>query len=133
MNEIPKDKKIIVYCKIGLRGYIAYRILVQNGYDVYNLSGGYDLVLAYQMKYGEGLKLNDEMTRFEPMEEKRKLSQVEIHASSKSKIILSAPSIGAFLIHTWIIPRHKKHSSSKLHIKHLTTLLFLLQFQLELL
>ncbi|CDF58703.1 DsrE/DsrF/DrsH-like family protein [Thermobrachium celere] len=73
MNEIPKDKKIIVYCKIGLRGYIAYRILVQNGYDVYNLSGGYDLVLAYQMKYGEGLKLNDEMTRFEPMEEKKEV------------------------------------------------------------
>ncbi|MCX7695305.1 MAG: FAD-dependent oxidoreductase [Caloramator sp.] len=73
INEIPRDKKIIVYCKIGLRGYVAYRILAQKGYDVYNLSGGYDLVLAYNMKYGEGLKLNDEMTRFEPMEEKKEV------------------------------------------------------------
>ncbi len=42
LNEIPKNKKIIVYCAVGLRGYIASRILMQYGYtDVYNLSGGY--------------------------------------------------------------------------------------------
>jgi NADPH-dependent 2,4-dienoyl-CoA reductase/sulfur reductase-like enzyme/peroxiredoxin family protein/rhodanese-related sulfurtransferase/TusA-related sulfurtransferase len=42
LSEIPRDKKIIVYCGVGLRGYIACRILMQNGYDeVYNLSGGY--------------------------------------------------------------------------------------------
>lgn len=39
---IPKDRKIVVTCAVGLRGYLAYRILVQNGYrEVYNLSGGY--------------------------------------------------------------------------------------------
>lgn len=42
LNKIPKDKKIIVYCAVGLRAYIAYRILEQNGYqNIYNLSGGY--------------------------------------------------------------------------------------------
>lgn len=42
MTEIPKDKKIILYCAVGLRGYLASRILLQNGYtEVYNLSGGY--------------------------------------------------------------------------------------------
>lgn len=42
MTEIPKDKKVILYCAVGLRGYLASRILLQNGYtDVYNLSGGY--------------------------------------------------------------------------------------------
>lgn len=42
MQEIPKDKKIIVSCAVGLRGYLAYRILMQNGYThVRNLSGGY--------------------------------------------------------------------------------------------
>ena len=42
LNELPKDKKIIVTCAVGLRGYLAYRILVQNGFTkVYNLSGGY--------------------------------------------------------------------------------------------
>ena len=42
ISEIPKDKKIIIFCEVGLRGYIAYRILTQNGYeDVVNLSGGF--------------------------------------------------------------------------------------------
>lgn len=49
LNEIPKDKTIYVTCQIGLRGYIAARILMQNGYDVYNLSGGYRL---YQTIFG---------------------------------------------------------------------------------
>ncbi|MGE5396120.1 MAG: rhodanese-like domain-containing protein, partial [Chitinophagales bacterium] len=42
INEIPKDKLILVYCRVGLRGYIAYRILKQMGYQrVKNLSGGW--------------------------------------------------------------------------------------------
>ncbi|WP_299578178.1 CoA-disulfide reductase [uncultured Sunxiuqinia sp.] len=42
LNEIPRDKKIIVYCGVGIRGYFACRILMQNGFEeVYNLSGGY--------------------------------------------------------------------------------------------
>ncbi|WP_320110621.1 FAD-dependent oxidoreductase [Draconibacterium orientale] len=42
LNELPKDKKIIVYCGVGLRGYIACRILTQSEFsEVYNLSGGY--------------------------------------------------------------------------------------------
>lgn len=42
LDEIPTDKKIIIYCAVGLRGYIASRILLQSGFEkVYNLSGGY--------------------------------------------------------------------------------------------
>ena len=42
VEEIPEDKKIIVYCAVGMRGYIASRILMQSGFNqVYNLSGGY--------------------------------------------------------------------------------------------
>ena len=42
LAEVPKDKKVIIYCGVGLRGYLASRILEQNGYtNVYNLSGGY--------------------------------------------------------------------------------------------
>jgi len=42
LDELPKDKTIIIYCGIGLRAYIACRILMQKGYEkVYNLSGGY--------------------------------------------------------------------------------------------
>ena len=43
LDEIPKGKTIYVTCQIGLRGYIAARILEQKGYTVYNLSGGYRL------------------------------------------------------------------------------------------
>lgn len=43
LNEIDKTKSVYVTCQVGLRGYIAARILSQNGFDVYNLSGGYRL------------------------------------------------------------------------------------------
>jgi NADPH-dependent 2,4-dienoyl-CoA reductase/sulfur reductase-like enzyme/peroxiredoxin family protein/rhodanese-related sulfurtransferase/TusA-related sulfurtransferase len=32
LNELPKDKKIVVYCAIGVRSYNVYRYLVQNGF-----------------------------------------------------------------------------------------------------
>ena len=39
--ELPKDKMIYTFCAVGLRGYLAYRILTQHGFDkVRNLSGG---------------------------------------------------------------------------------------------
>ena len=42
LDELPKDKPIVVTCAVGLRGYLAYRILIQHGFrDVRNLSGGY--------------------------------------------------------------------------------------------
>ncbi|MBY7824264.1 FAD-dependent oxidoreductase [Vibrio fluvialis] len=41
MNELPKDKEIIIYCQVGLRGNVAYRQLVNNGFKARNLLGGY--------------------------------------------------------------------------------------------
>lgn len=43
MNEIPKDKPVYVHCHSGLRSYIACRILQGNGYECYNLAGGWRL------------------------------------------------------------------------------------------
>ena len=41
LEEIPEGKKIVVFCEVGLRGYVAARILMQNGFDeVFNLIGG---------------------------------------------------------------------------------------------
>lgn len=41
LSELPKDKEIILCCGVGFRAYLAYRILVQNGFQkVKNLSGG---------------------------------------------------------------------------------------------
>lgn len=42
LDELSKDKPIVVTCAVGLRGYLAYRILTQSGFkNVCNLSGGY--------------------------------------------------------------------------------------------
>lgn len=41
MGELPKDKEIVIYCQVGLRGNVAYRQLVNNGYKARNLIGGY--------------------------------------------------------------------------------------------
>ena len=44
MVELDKNKNIYIYCQAGLRGYLAQRILVQNGFNkILNLSGGYQL------------------------------------------------------------------------------------------
>ncbi|WP_159736918.1 FAD-dependent oxidoreductase [Vibrio atypicus] len=41
MDELPKDKEIVIYCQVGLRGNVAYRQLANNGFKARNLIGGY--------------------------------------------------------------------------------------------
>ncbi|HOG25727.1 MAG TPA: FAD-dependent oxidoreductase [Bacteroidales bacterium] len=42
LDEVPRDKPVYIFCAVGLRGYLASNILIQNGFNnVYNLSGGY--------------------------------------------------------------------------------------------
>ncbi len=41
LDKLPKDETIHVNCQVGLRGYIATRILQENGYKVKNLDGGW--------------------------------------------------------------------------------------------
>jgi len=53
MAELPKDKLIVIYCQVGIRGYIASRILNQNGYKTKNLIGGYNLVKQSSFKPSE--------------------------------------------------------------------------------
>ncbi len=43
LNELDKNKTYLTYCKAGLRGYIAQRILLGNGFKAVNVRGGYDL------------------------------------------------------------------------------------------
>jgi len=43
LTEIPRDREILVYCRSGLRSYIACRLLTQHGYQVKNINGGYKL------------------------------------------------------------------------------------------
>ncbi|RKF18539.1 CoA-disulfide reductase [Alginatibacterium sediminis] len=41
LDELPKDMEILIYCFVGLRGYVAYRQLANQGFKAKNLSGGY--------------------------------------------------------------------------------------------
>ena len=49
LGELPRDRELWLYCRVGQRGYYAARILMQHGFKVKNLSGGYltyDLIEA---------------------------------------------------------------------------------------
>ncbi|MCE9563994.1 MAG: FAD-dependent oxidoreductase [Planctomycetes bacterium] len=41
LAEVPRNRKIAAYCQVGQRGYLATRILLQAGYSVVNVGGGY--------------------------------------------------------------------------------------------
>jgi rhodanese-related sulfurtransferase len=47
LAELPAEKPLVVYCQVGLRGYVAARILTQRGYSVRNLSGGFNTYRGY--------------------------------------------------------------------------------------
>lgn len=53
LSEIPKDRKLVVFCGVGLRAHVACRILTQSGFpEVYNLSGGYKTYETANQKQG---------------------------------------------------------------------------------
>ncbi len=41
LGELPREQKIAAYCQVGQRGYLATRILQQNGFSAANIGGGY--------------------------------------------------------------------------------------------
>ncbi len=53
IDEIPKNKELLVTCQVGLRGYIACRILNQRGYKCRNISGGYKTYKAVIGEFSE--------------------------------------------------------------------------------
>ncbi len=56
LSKIDKSKKVYVTCQVGLRGYVGARILAENGYDVYNLTGGYRFYMAANYETNSSLK-----------------------------------------------------------------------------
>lgn len=41
LDELPRDKRLRVFCQSGLRSYVACRILMQHGFSCANIAGGY--------------------------------------------------------------------------------------------
>ena len=51
LEEVPRDKDLYVSCQVGLRGYLAARILTGHGIKVKNLDGGYKLYSTAKTVY----------------------------------------------------------------------------------
>lgn len=43
IQNLDKEKVYAIYCQVGLRGYLANRIMRNNGFKAVNLNGGYNL------------------------------------------------------------------------------------------
>lgn len=54
--ELKKDEKIKLYCQVGLRGYVADRILTQHGFQVENITGGFVSAKNYRYEKEEAMK-----------------------------------------------------------------------------
>ncbi|MBN1492971.1 MAG: FAD-dependent oxidoreductase [Candidatus Omnitrophica bacterium] len=53
LGELPKNKPVAVFCQVGLRAHIANRILLQNGFNSRNVSGGYMLYHYFAEAFGQ--------------------------------------------------------------------------------
>ncbi len=54
LAELPKGRPVVAYCQVGQRGYLATRILMQHGFDVSNLGGGYKTYQLHTTARPEG-------------------------------------------------------------------------------
>ncbi len=69
IHEVPKDKDIVLFCAVGLRGYLALRILKGRGYErVRNLSGGYKTYALATQKIKTDNSCNDVISRLRPLD-----------------------------------------------------------------
>ena len=51
LDELPKEKEILIFCQVGLRGHVAYRMLVNHGFKARNLTGGFKTYQAVNAKF----------------------------------------------------------------------------------
>ena len=66
LGELPRDKEILAFCAVGLRGYLACRILRQHGFRCRNLTGGYKTYQAAIGTLPKGKPLKAEMKSGSP-------------------------------------------------------------------
>jgi len=76
LGELDPDKPVVVFCQVGLRGYLAYRILTQRGFrHVRNLTGGIKTYLWATEK-----QANPDIFDYEDI---KRRDQAEINAEAK--------------------------------------------------
>lgn len=66
LDKLDKRKPILAYCQVGLRGYIASRILSQHGFTVKNMTGGYKSAAALRFKPGNSPAAAEKKSDIDP-------------------------------------------------------------------
>lgn len=77
LDKLDKEKTYIIYCAVGLRGYIGYKILINNGFKAVNLDGGYKIYSSLNYKVetptssnnGDRCGVMEDLLKGEKMEE----------------------------------------------------------------
>jgi len=88
LDELDRDQPIVLFCQIGLRGYLAYRILKQHGFtQVKNLSGGYKTY-----SWAVDKQANPDIFDYEDI---KRRSPEEIEAERSGSCVASAAIIAA--------------------------------------
>ncbi|WP_434796161.1 CoA-disulfide reductase [Terrisporobacter vanillatitrophus] len=81
LNEIPKDKKLYATCQVGLRGYVACRLLSQYGLKCTNIDGGvktYQFVKRAEESIAKQNKNNNAKLEIKGGETTMKLEDIDI-------------------------------------------------------
>ena len=81
LGELPRDQELLVFCQVGLRGYLACRILMQHGFRCRNLSGGYKTWKAGREVTGDRLQVIEKQKT-----EKVTGDRLQVTDNPKSKI-----------------------------------------------
>jgi len=50
LDDVPRDRPVVAFCQVGMRGYMATLILQDAGVDAFNLGGGYNRYLLSHPK-----------------------------------------------------------------------------------
>lgn len=79
IDSITPDRPIVVFCAVGLRGYIAARILSQRGFRVMNLNGGLKIYRMAIQEQGSSVRAKPE-TNTEEKKEAKEPQTVSIDA-----------------------------------------------------
>lgn len=83
MQTLDKEKTYIVYCAVGVRAYIASRLLMQNGFkDVRNLAGGYTTYRVASKDYT--MSANDEPPK--PNKPDKSVSKAAVDSANTIKV-----------------------------------------------
>lgn len=87
IKELSKDKSIYVTCQVGLRGYIACRILTQRGYKCFNIDGGIKTYLSVK-RAKKVIKNNNQNST---LKTKTKSEEVlQMNENIKANVVLDA-------------------------------------------